>query len=99
MISIEEGDDDCLQADLSKKETIRLTKNGRDGQLQHGLPDWLYEGDPDDYDRDEHLSATHPFSTSFSQTMIRHPIPQHILDLIQLQNRQKIQDPIQQQTI
>ena len=65
MISIEEGDDDCLQADLSKKEIIRLTKNGRDGQLQHGLPDWLYEGDPDDYDRDEHLSASHPFSTIF----------------------------------
>ena len=36
------------QADLSEKETIRLTNNGRDGQLQHGLPDWLYEGDHDD---------------------------------------------------
>ena len=37
------------QADLSKKETIRLTNNGRDGQLQHGLPDWLYEGDHYDH--------------------------------------------------
>ena len=37
------------QADLSKKETIRLTNNGRDGQLQNGLPDWLYEGDHDDH--------------------------------------------------
>ena len=46
--------DDC-QADLSKKETTRLTKNGRDGQLQHGLPDWLYEGEhaDDNYD-DQH---------------------------------------------
>ena len=37
-----------FQADLGKAETIRLTNNGRDGQLQHGLPDWLYEGDGDD---------------------------------------------------
>ena len=36
---------DNFQADLGKAETIRLTNNGRDGQLQHGLPDWLYEGD------------------------------------------------------
>ena len=40
--------DDNFQADLGKAETIRLTNNGRDGQLQHGLPDWLYEGDGDD---------------------------------------------------
>ena len=44
-----QNDDDC-QADLGKAETIRLTNNGRDGQLQHGLPDWLYEGDGDDRD-------------------------------------------------
>ena len=45
--------DDC-QADLSKKETTRLTKNGRDGQLQHGLPDWLYEGEHADDNYDDH---------------------------------------------
>ena len=41
---------DNFQADLGKAETIRLTNNGRDGQLQHGLPDWLYEGDGDGRD-------------------------------------------------
>ena len=34
-----------FQADLGRNETVRLTSNGRNGQLQNGLPDWLYEGE------------------------------------------------------
>ena len=63
--SVHHSYDDC-QADLSKKETTRLTKNGRDGQLQHGLPDWLYEGEhaDDNYDdhREQHRHDDHDVS-------------------------------------